>query len=205
MSLFMLVLSIASAVSPLTPRTVLNPYKENVEVAKSLPPNECHPENGCVTIANTGGSYLVLHNDNVDEQIHVVDGEGYTVGVYLDANPVKGGEIVNPVNKKTVSMLVGNFVSVMEPCLRGGSEKRGYLKVRGIKELQLSAQIVTFTPEGDDVVEVYDVLKKVYVKMYPGYGTIDGSIAPWRGPLFSSGGVYIPGWSPRLGNEHCRG
>ena len=205
MSLFMLVLSIASAISPLTPRTVLNPYAPNTELATNVPPNGCYPENGCVTVTNTGGSYLVLRNDSVGEQIRMVDGEGFTVGVYLDANPAIVGTITDPSNGKTVPQLAGTFVSVMEPCLRGGSEKRGYLKVAGTKELQISASIVTFTPEGDDIVEVFDVKTNTFVKMHPGYGVRQGSITPWRGPLFSSAGIYIPGWSPRLGNEHCRG
>lgn len=203
MSLFMLIVSLASAVSPLTPRTVNNPFAANVELATNLPPNGCHPENGCATITNTGGSYLVLRNDSVGEQIRVVDGEGYTVGVYLDANPAIVGAIVDPTNGKTVPMISGTFVSAMEPCLRGGSEKRGYLKVQSTKELQISADVIIFTPEGNDIVEVFDINTNTFVKMHPGYGVRQGSIAPWSGPLFSSSGIYIPGWSPRLGNERC--
>ncbi len=196
-------ISLALAGAPTAPRTVANPYIKNVEFAMSLP-DDCGPNTGCVTVINTGGTYLEITNDNVPGPTRVVDHGGYTVGVYLDGLPVFVALSVDETTGETIPMVSGTFVSVMDPCLRSGHQKRTYVQVGAANTVNLSAtQIIFHAEPGADMV-VRDASTGAIVKIHPGWGERGGSGGGYESRLRSGPGQSSAGYEVRLGNGKCR-
>lgn len=200
---FFLSVSLAIAGGPKAPRTPSNPYLKDVEFAMVLP-DDCGPDTGCATVVNTGGTYLEISNDNVPGPTRVLDADGYTVGVYLDALPVFKGWSVDSTTGKTIPVVEGTFVSVMSPCLRSGFNTRTAVKVGAAKTFNVSAtQIIFYAEDGADVVAL-DANTGAVIKFHPGWGERGGSGGVIRNVLHTSSGTSDIGWTARLGNGKCR-
>lgn len=204
MTSFLLLSTLAFAGGPLAPRTPGNPYLPNVEFAMDLPPNGCGPDEGCVTVLNTGGTYLEISNNKFPGPTQVVDGEGYTVGVYMDAFPNFKGMSVDETTGKPIPIYQGEFVSVMDPCKRSGNNKRTYVQVGAAKSIDLSATRIIFHAEPVPDMIVRDANTWAIVKIHWGWGERAGSGGGYESTLHSGEGQSTAGYEVRLGNGRCK-
>lgn len=203
-ALLLLVSTFAFAGGPTAPRTVTNPYIANSEISMVLPPNGCGPEVNCLPVVNTGGTFLIVENGNVPGPVRIVDGDGYTTGIYLNSFPVVTGWTTDVTTGATIPVLDGEFVSAMEPCMRSGFSPTGYLKVGAAKSLDMSATSVAFYPEPGDVTVALDARTGVVIKYHPGYGEAVGQVAPYKGILRTATGTVDYAWRVALGTGRCK-
>lgn len=196
--------SLALAGGPMAPRTVANPYIANSEIAMVMPPNGCGPEVNCLPVANIGGNYLIVENGNVPGPVRIVDGDGYTTGIYLNSMPTVIGWTVDVTTGEQIRVLDGEFVSAMEPCMRNGFWPTGYLKVGAAKSLNMGATSVVFYAEpGPDTVAL-DARTGAVIKYRPGRGEIVGQVAPFQAVLRTATGTVDYAWRVPLGNGRCQ-
>lgn len=170
-----------------TPGMYIAPLLPNVEFAMERP-DDCTPANGCVSITNTGGTMLALHNDFFPGPTQVVDGGSYTVVVYLDRLPVITGWGTDPTTGLAVPIVDGSFVSVMSSCV-GGAKPTVYVNVGDASTVSFSATSISFTKKpgllgidafgmkvlaadgAADAQVAIDARTGVIVRYYLGYGT----------------------------------
>ncbi len=206
MSLFLFLVSsfaLAAAGGPMAPRTVAHPYLPNVELAMDA--SNCSADTNCVTVVNTGSTFLVPQNSNAPGGMRVVDPEGYTNGIYKDGLPVFVGFTVDPTTGETIPMLNGTFVSAIEPCIRSGSWPTTALRVRTAKEITVTAESVVFYPEPGPVTKAFDVQTGTIIRYHPGYGETVGQVDPIKSVLRNAiGEPTTYAWRIALGNGRCQ-
>ena len=196
--------SLAVAGGPMAPRTVANPYIANHEISMVMPPNGCGPEVNCLPVVNTGGTFLIVENGNVPGPVRIVDGDGYTTGIYLNSKPTFIGWTTDITTGDTIPIFDGEFVSAMEPCMRNGFWPTGYLKVGAAKSLNMGATSVVFYAEpGPDTVAL-DARTGVVIKYHPGYGEAVGQVAPFQAVLRTATDTVDYAWRVPLGNGRCQ-
>ncbi len=196
MNLFLILvafLSSAFAVTPMAPRTPSNPYVLNEEYAKVLPPNGCRPDTGCVTVSNWGSTMMIPQNQNASGPARVVDGDGYTVGIFLNGLPTIVGWTQDVTTGRTIPILDGEFVSIIDACVRSGSQPKTYVRVGPVNTVTFTGTSVMFYAEpGADQVAL-DARTGVVIKYHPGYGQIAGQVAPVIKTLRNASGVVLYG------------
>lgn len=223
----LVILSSAFAITPMAPRTPANPYLPNVEFAAVPPLGGCDSNSNCVTVANTGGTFLIPQNGNVPGPVRVLDSDGYTVGVFLDAMPTIVGQSMDETTGLAIPLVQGRFASAMKPCVQSWSPPEVFLLIGKASTLTLGGTAVVFTDESADGIigftpDGLPVLANVVggatqiarvantgaiVKYYLGYGEIVGAVPTAKHILRDSSGpvYYGNAWKYTIGTGHCGG
>lgn len=218
MSLFLLIAS--SLANAETPGFYVEPLLPNVEFAL-VKPDGASPATGYASVVNTGGTMLALHNNNFPGTTQVVDGEGYTVVVYLNTVPLITGWGTDPTTNLPAPIVDGSFASVMLPCV-GGVKPVTYVDVGGATSASFSAAPITYrkTPgllgvdtvgrkvlaadQSEEAQAAIDARTGILVKYYLGYGLMQKSLPANRHVLRTATGILGYGWEFAFGGSQCQ-
>lgn len=215
-----LLVSLSSLAIAETPGMYIAPLLANVEFAM-VKPDGCTPENGCISITNTGGTMLALHNDFFPGATQVVDGGSYTTVVYLDRLPVITGWSTSPVTGEPIPVVDGAFISVMLPCV-GGARSTVYVDVGGAASVSLSVtpvgyrktvgllgvdsvgQKVLAADSAADAQVGIDARTGVIVRYYLGYGIKHQKTPGKAFTVRTSSGVATYAFDRAFGDGQCQ-
>lgn len=219
MSLLLLIASSSLAIAE-TPGMYVAPLLPNLEFAM-VKPADAMPSTGYASVVNTGGSMLALHNDGFPGVTQVVDGDGYTVVVYLDTLPVIAGWGTDPTTGLPAPIVSGSFASVMLPCV-GAIKPVTYVDVGGATSASFSATPVTYrkmpgllgvdtlgrkvlaADQSAEAQVAIDARTGILVKYYLGYGFLQQSLPSNRHVLRTASGIVSYGWEFPFGDSQCQ-
>lgn len=188
------------------------PYEE---FSASAPSVGCDWFNSCMSIGNGTAGWMAVDvpqwGTSAAQTNRVFTDDTIFTGLYLNSYPVKIGEVQVVLNGQpiVVPLVLGNFISAMEPCVNSGAIPTVYMKVRpGTRSVTLVGH--TIVVEGDDMTRdlALDANKGVLVRTpLAAYGTMVGTISVPR-DLFDGAGQAItygnPWTSTVIGDRMCR-
>lgn len=218
--MFLSILLASSLAHAETPGMYVPPLLPNVEFAM-MRPDDCTPSNGCVSVTNTGGTMLALHNDFFPGPTRVMDAEGYTVGVYIGSvPPLIVDWVVSPVTGLQIPVVDGSFTSVMLPCV-GGAKPTVYVDVGSASTASFSVTSVGFSKKpgllgideagmkvlaadsAADAQVAMDARTGVLVKYYLGYGRLNQKMGGKSFTFRTSNGVSSYAADRAFGDGQC--
>lgn len=186
------------------------------EIAMEPPPGGCNGFTFCMAVSNWSPVWTSVEvpeygMSNVGTN-RVFTSDAIFTGIYLDTYPVYGGDVEVMLGGQQIvvpSVIGGNFISAIRPCLSGTSVPKGYMRVSSrVPTVTLMAHSIGVTGDDRVLTIAYDVVKGVLVQTpLKAYGTMSG-VYPVKRNLYDNNGTPVtygrPFTDTTVGPHLCR-